>query len=122
MAGAERALCDFDCERGGFEWIDCNDRDNSVVSFIRRNLPGDEVVLVVLNFTPVVRSGYVLGVPRGGRWEEMLNSDSGRYGGSGVGNMGGLDARPHAAHGRDWSLRLTLPALSALFFKSQGHP
>jgi len=119
---SEPALHDFDCERGGFEWIDCNDRENSVVSFIRRNMPGDAVVLVVLNFTPVVRSGYALGVPRGGRWEEMLNSDSERYGGSGVGNMGGLDAQPHAAHGRDWSLRLTLPPLSALFFKSQGHP
>jgi len=118
---AEPALYDFDCERGGFEWIDCNDRDNNVVSFIRRNLPGDEVVLVVLNFTPVARSGYVLGVPRGGRWEEILNSDSERYGGSGVGNLGGLDAQPRAAHGRDWSVRLTLPPLSALFFKSAGH-
>jgi 1,4-alpha-glucan branching enzyme len=117
---AEPALHDFDCERGGFEWIDANDRDNSVLSFVRRNLPGDEVVLVVLNFTPVVRSGYGLGVPRGGRWEEILNSDSERYGGSGVGNLGGLDAQPHAAHGRDWSLRLTLPPLSALFFKSKG--
>ena len=118
---AERALHDFDCERGGFEWIDCNDRENSVVSFIRRNMRGDEVVLVVLNFTPVVRSGYTLGVPRSGRWEEILNSDSERYGGSGIGNMGGVDAQPHAAHGRDWSLRLTLPPLSALFFKSGGH-
>jgi len=118
---AEPALHDFDCERGGFEWIDANDRDNSVLSFIRRNMPGDEVMLVVLNFTPVVRSGYVLGVPRGGRWEEILNSDAERYGGSGVGNLGGLDGEPHAAHGRDWSVRLTLPPLSALFFKSTGH-
>ncbi|UCF74766.1 MAG: 1,4-alpha-glucan branching protein GlgB [Betaproteobacteria bacterium] len=119
---AESALADFDCERGGFEWIEANDRDNSVLSFIRRNARGDEVVLVVLNYTPIVRSGYVLGVPRGGRWQEILNSDAERYGGSGVGNLGGVEAQPHAAHDRDWSLRLTLPPLSALFFKSTGRP
>ena len=119
---AESALADFDCERGGFEWIEANDRDNSVLSFVRRNARGDEVLLVVLNFTPVVRAGYVVGVPLGGHWAEILNSDAERYGGSGIGNLGGLDAQPYPAHGRDWSLRLTLPPLGVLFFKSSKHP
>jgi 1,4-alpha-glucan branching enzyme len=117
---AEPVLHELDCERGGFEWVEWNDRDNSVLSFLRRGARADEYMLVVCNFTPVVRAGYSVGVPRGGWWRELLNSDAGRYGGSGIGNHGGTDAHPHSAHGRDWSVRITLPPLSVLFFKSSG--
>jgi 1,4-alpha-glucan branching enzyme len=118
----EPALGEFDCEAGGFEWMECNDRDNSVLTFVRRDARGEVLMLVACNFTPVVRTGYVVGVPRGGYWQEVLNSDSERYGGSGVGNLGGVQAEPHPAHGRDWSLRLALPPLAALFFRNPGRP
>jgi 1,4-alpha-glucan branching enzyme len=110
------ALHRLDCERGGFEWVEAGDRERSVLAYLRHGTGADEVVLVLLNFTPVVRSGYVVGVPRGGVWRELLNSDAECYGGSGVGNFGGLEAQPRPAHGREWSLRVTLPALGALVF------
>jgi 1,4-alpha-glucan branching enzyme len=77
-------------------------------------------VLAVFNFTPVPRHDYRIGVPRGGRWEEALNSDAADYGGSGVGNMGGVEAEAVEQHGRPWSLRLTLPPLAALLLRSAG--
>ena len=76
-------------------------------------------MLVVCNFTPVARSGYRLGVPRGGLWKEILNGDGPDYGGSGLGNLGGLEAEPVPSHGRPHSLSLTLPPLAALFFKAE---
>ena len=76
-------------------------------------------MLVVCNFTPVARSGYRIGVPRGGLWKEILNGDSPDYGGSGLGNLGGLQAEPVPSHGRPHSLSLTLPPLAALFFKAE---
>ncbi|MBI2900596.1 MAG: 1,4-alpha-glucan branching protein GlgB [Planctomycetes bacterium] len=109
------ALHELDCAPEGFEWIDCHDADQSVVSLLRRGRTGPPV-LVVCNFTPVVRQDYRVGVPAGGTWREILNSDAGVYGGSGVGNGGRVDAEPHPAHGRPFSLRLTLPPLAALYF------
>jgi 1,4-alpha-glucan branching enzyme len=77
-------------------------------------------VLCVYNFTPVVRAAYRVGVPRGGYWREILNSDAGIYGGSGIGNLGGRQATTVAWHGRPQSLLLTLPPLAAVWFKSDG--
>jgi len=116
---AEPCLHELDCSPQGFEWIDCNDTDQSTLSFLRRGSKGDEAIVVVLNFTPVPRQNYRLGVPWGGHWRELLNSDAPLYGGSGQGNLGGLDSTPVAFHGRPHSLTMTLPPLAALAFKGQ---
>ena len=116
---SHRALFELDCERPGFEWIEAQDRDNSVLSFIRRGESTGEIVLVVCNFTPMVRAGYRVGVPRGGHWKEIINTDAAAYGGSGVGNMGGAEARADPFHGREYSLDLVLPPLGALWLVSQ---
>ncbi|WP_242343274.1 1,4-alpha-glucan branching protein GlgB [Anaeromyxobacter terrae] len=115
------ALHARDFDAGGFEWIDANDAEASVLSFLRRGREGDPELLVVLNFTPVPRQNYRVGVPRGGFWREVLNSDAPRYGGGGFGNLGGQEAAPVAAHGRLHSLTLTLPPLGALFFRPEPH-
>ena len=115
---AEPSLHEIDFDAAGFEWIDDHDADASVLAFLRRARAGPPI-LVVCNFTPVPRPNYVVGVPIGGRWREMLNSDAAIYGGSGMGNLGGVQAAPAAAHGRFHSLTLTLPPLSTLFFKPQ---
>ena len=111
----EPALHARDFDPGGFEWVDCSDAESSVISFLRRGGERDREILVVLNFTPVPRQGYRVGVPRGGFWRELLNGDSTQYGGAGWGNLGGLEAAPVGAHGRLHSLPLTLPPLAALF-------
>jgi len=103
---------DFSWE--GFEWIDCTDSESSVIAFLRKSA-GGELVLVVCNFTPALRTDYRIGVPRGGFWRERLNSDAAEYGGSGVGNFGGVVAAPLPAHGRFHSLALRLPPLGVLF-------
>jgi 1,4-alpha-glucan branching enzyme len=108
------SLFDLDNDPTGFEWVDCNDWEDSVLSFIRRGRGGPPV-LVVFNFTPVLRSNYRLGVTSGGFWRERLNSDASVYGGSGAGNFGGAEAAPVAAHGRRHSVNMTLPPLSVLF-------
>jgi 1,4-alpha-glucan branching enzyme len=107
--------CDFDPH--GFAWIDCNDNDNSVVSFIRRAKDDQDFVVAVLNFTPVPREGYLVGVPRAGAYRELLNSDADAYGGSNVGNGGTVFTEPIAAHGHHQALRLTLPPLGSLILK-----
>jgi 1,4-alpha-glucan branching enzyme len=109
-------LHELDCEPAGFEWIDCNDADASIVSLMRKNRAQDSMVVIVCNFTPVPRQNYRVGVPSGGLWFEQLNSDAREYGGSGAGNMGAVEAAPLACHGRRFSLALTLPSLSILFF------
>jgi 1,4-alpha-glucan branching enzyme len=114
----EPALHEVDFAQAGFEWVDCHDADASVISFLRRPRAGPPV-LVVCNFTPVPRPNYVVGVPEGGYWRELLNSDAMHYGGSGVGNMGGVEAAPVPAQGRFHSLALTLPPLATLFLKRQ---
>jgi len=116
----EPALHAVDFEPAGFEWVDCNDNQRSVVSFLRRGRQPGEVVLVVCNFTPVVREAYRVGVPTGGYWTEILNSDAPLYGGSGQGNFGGVEAGPAAAHGRPWSVSLTLPPLAVIAFRGPG--
>jgi len=109
------ALHEYDCDPRGFEWIDANDSDHSVASFLRKGQEQDEVLLAVFNFTPVPRYGYRLGVPVGGFWEELANSDAADYGGSGQGNLGGVQAQQLGSHGRPFSVSLTLPPLSAVF-------
>jgi 1,4-alpha-glucan branching enzyme len=112
---SEPALHELDCEPAGFEWIDCGDAESSVVSLIRKGKSTANLVLMVCNFTPVPRQEYRIGAPRGGFWREALNSDATEYGGSGMGNGGGVDADPWPQHGRPFSLALTLPPLSVLF-------
>jgi len=103
---------------GGFEWIDCNDSLHSVVSYLRRGRSTGDIFLVVLNFTPVPHAGYRVGAPRGGHWKEVLNSDAEIYGGSGHGNLGGVETVSRAVHGRPFSLSIMLPPLAAVVFKS----
>ena len=117
---SEPALHQLDCDPAGFEWIDCLDAESSIISLIRKGKSTGDLVLAVCNFTPVPRSNYLVGAPRGGLWRELLNSDAAHYGGSGLGNLGAVEAAPMPLHGRTHTLALTLPPLSALFFKSQG--
>jgi 1,4-alpha-glucan branching enzyme len=117
---SEPALYEHDIDPAGFEWVDCNDAESSVISLLRKGATTQDLVMVVCNFTPVPRTNYRIGVPRGGYWQEVLNSDATLYGGGGWGNLGGADAVPVPLHGRMHSLTLTLPALSALFFKHAG--
>ncbi len=112
---SEPDLYELDFEPSGFEWVDFNDVEKSIISFLRKG--GKNCFLVVCNFTPVPRFNYRIGVPFGGFWEEILNSDSEFYGGSGLGNMGGVLAEKIRFHGRDFSVSLTLPPLSILVFK-----
>jgi len=114
----EPSLHQRDFEPAGFEWVDCNDADTSVLSFLRKGHDDSPPILAIANFTPVPRHNYVVGVPNAGVWEEILNSDSTRYGGSGMGNLGGVEASPVPAHGRLRSLTLTLPPLAILVFKA----
>jgi 1,4-alpha-glucan branching enzyme len=114
------ALHEVDFGKDGFEWIDFLDWEQSIISFVRKARSGENTFLVVANFTPVPRHNYRVGVPRGGYWEETLNSDAARYGGSNQGNFGGLEAAPAPAHGRYHSLSLTLPPLGILFFEHKG--
>ncbi len=114
---SEASLYELDCEPGGFEWIDCSDAAAGTLSFIRRAKSAGEMVLVVCNFTPVLRHHYRVGVPSGGFWRELLNSDSQDYGGSGQGNMGGVEGASMPHQDRPYSLDLTLPPLAIVFFK-----
>jgi 1,4-alpha-glucan branching enzyme len=116
---SEPALHELDCHPAGFEWIDASDSQSSALSFIRKARSTDDIVLVVCNFTPVPRHSHRVGVPRGGFWREVFNSDSKEYWGSGQGNFGGLEAAPASFHGRPHSLNLTLPPLAAVFLKSE---
>ncbi len=117
---SEPALYECDCDATGFQWIDCHDADHSVVSFVRTGRSTDDMFLVVCNFTPVVRRNYRLGAPHGGWWQEVLNSDAEHYGGSGQGNLGGVDASPVSYHGQFHSLNVTLPPLALTIFKHAG--
>jgi 1,4-alpha-glucan branching enzyme len=114
------ALYELDCDPGGFEWIDCDDAEHSVVSLLRKGKSTKDLILVVCNFTPVPRYSYRLGAPRAGHWQELLNSDSARYGGSNMGNLGGVATVPIPLHARPHSLTLTLPPLSVSLFKNSG--
>jgi 1,4-alpha-glucan branching enzyme len=117
LYASEPAMHELNCSPDGFEWVDANDSQQSVTAFLRKGSKPGDTVLVVCNFTPVPRSGYRVGVPRGGFWKEMLNSDATAYWGGGIGNLGGMDADAIPAHGRQYSLNLTLPPLGVVFFK-----
>jgi 1,4-alpha-glucan branching enzyme len=112
----ETALHEQDFEPRGFEWIDCQDSKNSVLSFVRWDAERVAPVVCVYNFTPVPRSGYRVGVPIAGRWRERLNSDARRYGGSGMGDAASVVTSDEETHGHAQTLVLTLPPLAALFF------
>jgi 1,4-alpha-glucan branching enzyme len=115
---AEPALHELDCDPTGFEWIAPDDHEQNVISFLRRSRDRTRSVLVVCNFSPVPRASYRVGVPTGGIWEELLCSDAEGYGGSGWGNLGGVEAEESAFHGRPWSLELALPPLGAVYLRS----
>ena len=110
------ALHTLDFEAQGFEWVDAADADQSVLSYLRRGAR-DEMLLVICNFTPLPRCNYRVGVPLAGRWQEILNSDATLYGGSGQGNLGGVETVPMPSHGRFHSLSLTLPPLGIVIFE-----
>jgi len=112
----EPALFELDADPAGFEWIDCNDVSRSVLSFLRKSKDG-ATLLFIANFTPVTHHNYRVGAPSGGFWSEILNGDAPLYGGSGQGNMGGVEASPLPLHGRPWSLSVTVPPLAILAFK-----
>ncbi|HEY7544334.1 MAG TPA: 1,4-alpha-glucan branching protein GlgB [Blastocatellia bacterium] len=118
----EPALHELDFQSDGFEWVDFRDADKSAISFLRKAKSTDDSILVVCNFTPVPRTNYRVGVPEGGFWKEALNSDAREYGGSGYGNVGGMEASPVPSHGKFHSLSLTVPPLGVLFFKRESEP
>jgi len=113
----EPALFEQDLHPDGFEWLDCHDAEQSTAALLRRGRSPDALVAVALNFTPVPRHNFRVGVPRDGFWREVLNSDAREFGGSGQGNLGGIESAPVASHGRFQSLNLTLPPLGAVFLR-----
>jgi 1,4-alpha-glucan branching enzyme len=111
---ATPSLYQRDFTPDGFQWIDCNNNDQSVIVYLRRGHDPADVALIACNFTPVPRDNYRIGVPHGGWWRERLNSDAADYGGSGIGNFGGLEASPLSSHGMTHSVALRLPPLAVL--------
>ncbi len=119
----EPALYEMDFQGQGFEWIDYCDADDSVITYLRKNKAADTFLAVACNFTPVSRSNYRVGVPRGGFWQEVLNSDAQEYGGSGQGNLGGVEAMQVSFYGKfDYTLSVTLPPLGVVVFRRQLPP
>jgi 1,4-alpha-glucan branching enzyme len=113
------SLYEMDFEASGFEWVDCSDFERSVISFLRRAKNPADVSLFICNFTPVPRYDYRVGAPVNGYWREALNSDAVPYGGSGQGNMGGVEAAPLPMHGRPFSLSLAIPPLGVLILRPE---
>ncbi|MBI2071404.1 MAG: 1,4-alpha-glucan branching protein GlgB [Elusimicrobia bacterium] len=116
---SEPALHELDCEPAGFQWVESLDADNTVLAFLRRDASAKIMILAAFNFTPVPRYDYRLGVPAGGSWFELLNSDASDYGGSGVGNLGVVAAGEEPSGVFNHTIRVTLPPLAAVFFKNQ---
>jgi 1,4-alpha-glucan branching enzyme len=112
-------LWQADHDHAGFNWIDCNDRENSVLSFLRQTSDGKNHTVTILNLTPVPRPNYRVGVPKAGHWREVLNSDAAIYGGSNQGNLGGVKAQDRPFHGQSHSAEFLLPPLSAIVFQSE---
>ncbi len=112
-----KALWEIDFKPAGFEWIDFHDADNSIMSFVRKSKNDDEIIVCVFNFTPSVHNNYRIGVPKPGYYEEILNSDSAEFGGSNVGNLGGVQSENIIAHGRTDSINVSIPPLSGVYFK-----
>ncbi|NLC71832.1 MAG: 1,4-alpha-glucan branching protein GlgB [Desulfuromonadaceae bacterium] len=119
---SEPSLHVRDFEQEGFRWVDFSDWESSVISYLRCGNVSDETLLVVCNCTPVPRSNYRVGVPERGFWKEIINSDAREYGGSGQGNLGGIESVPVASHNYYQSLTLTLPPLGILVFKKEERP
>ena len=117
---AEPALWDGDYAVEGFFWLDCTDHQNSVMSFVRQNRASTNHLLVILNLTPVLRTNYRLGLPLGGFWREVLNSDAVAYGGSNQGNLGGVTAQEHPLHNQSYSAEFTIPPLNVSVFRHEG--
>ena len=117
---AHPPLWEGDYEAVGFAWIDCTDQANSTMSFVRRNGDRTRELVVILNLTPVLRTNYRVGLPRSGRWREVLNSDAGIYGGGNVGNLGGVMAEDWSTHGQPHSAAFTLPPLSITVFAPES--
>ena len=113
------ALWQIDAEPAGFEWIDCSDRAQSVVAFTRFARDAEDFIVCAANFQPAPRAAYRIGVPRPGVYREILNTDAGEYGGSGVGNRGGVASEPIPWHGRPHSVSLTLPPLAAVWLQPE---
>ena len=116
----EPALHQRDCEAAGFEWLEANDAEASVLAWLRKGREGTAPVMVACNFTPIPREGYRIGLPSSGRWREILNSDAEIYGGSGLGNLGMIEAEAVASHGRPFSARITIPPLSSVWFRLEA--
>jgi 1,4-alpha-glucan branching enzyme len=114
---SEPALHKLDFSWEGFEWIECDDAERSILSFIRRSANPNEFIIVAANFTPVVRHDYRIGVPRSDRYRELLNSDAAIYGGSDFVNEWPIAAEPDKWQGQPYSIKLTLPPLAVLFLK-----
>ena len=113
----EPALHQLDCDGAGFEWLEANDAETSILAWLRKGRDGSSPVMVVCNFTPTPRESYRLGLPFAGRWQEILNTDADIYGGSGMGNLGMITTEEVASHGRSVSTQLTLPPLSTTWFR-----
>jgi 1,4-alpha-glucan branching enzyme len=113
----EPALHELDFDQAGFEWIDCNDSQQSTLSLLRKGRLTEDTIVIACNFTPVPHHNYRVGVPEGGLWSEILNSDAQEYDGSGQGNFGAVGAETTSIHGRPYSVNITLPPLAIVYFK-----
>jgi 1,4-alpha-glucan branching enzyme len=113
----QKALFQYAFEERGFSWVDYEDRENSIISFLRKADKSTETLLVVCNFTPTPQHNYRIGVPHRGVWRELFNSDKSDYGGSGVANKGNINTMPVKYHGHDYSISLTLPPLAVTVFE-----
>jgi 1,4-alpha-glucan branching enzyme len=116
------ALFDADYDPAGFFWIDCTDSEHSILSFIRQKQDGSGRLAVILNLTPELHAGYRIGLPQGGYWREVLNSDAEVYGGSNQGNLGGVSAEEQPQHHQPFSAAVTLPPLAVLALRAEGGP
>jgi 1,4-alpha-glucan branching enzyme len=116
----EQALHEVDFESSGFQWIEGNDWNHSVLVFLRKDKTKKENIIVICNFVPTPWYNYRIGVPEEGFWQEILNSDATLYAGSGQGNMGKAETTPLPMHGYEYSINITLPPLAILFFKETG--
>ncbi|MEK7354304.1 MAG: alpha amylase C-terminal domain-containing protein, partial [Chloroflexota bacterium] len=118
---SEPALYQLDFDSAGFEWVDAYNSSQSTISFVRKGSSAEDVLFVICNFTPMTYSNYRVGVPRGGLWKSLLNSDAMEYGGSGQDNQPNLTAHAIPMHGRPYSLEITVPPLAVAYFKSREH-
>ena len=116
---AEPAFHELDCDPGGFEWVDASDALQSILTYLRKGSSTGDIIITVCNFTPTVHTGYRIGVPRGGIWKEVLNSDGLQYGGSDQQNLASLRAEKIPWHGRSHSIEIIVPPLSIVCFASR---